>query len=251
MQQRPTKAWANDWRTRLHAPESIRQLRKRSTTVECGTGHRGEREVAAVGGETVQAAAFWCRADLIDRAVVSRTCVPACSALHSPRIPSLPAVSPSGARPHQAPDPPSVPCQLASLHGYSGSMGNARETATRSARDRRSIDGAVRDVECVSRSVEDLIGPLNEIEQKYAPRQLWVSGDPSIFADGCIAVGGRITPPFPCGSLEDSPAGDRTGAAERHCTQRTGAGRRHSRPYRRPYSAAAARSPCLVRHSIK
>ena len=41
------------------------------------------------------------------------------------------------------------------------------------AGERRSIDSAVRDVEIMTRSVEDLIGPLNEIEQKYGPRQLW------------------------------------------------------------------------------
>ena len=80
-------------------------------------------------------------------------------------------------------------------------MGNVRERATRSAGDRRSIDGAVRNAEFVSTSVEDLIGPLNEIEQKYAPRQLWVSGDPSIFADGCIAS--------VVGSRHPSPAGVR------------------------------------------
>jgi len=55
MQQRPTKAWANDSRTRLHAPESIRQLRIRSTTVEYGTGIE-EREGPS-SRWTVQAAA--------------------------------------------------------------------------------------------------------------------------------------------------------------------------------------------------
>ena len=53
----------------------------------------------------------------------------------------------------------------------------------------------------MTKSVEDLIGPLNEIEQKYAPRQLWVSGDPSVFADGRIAS--------VVGSRHPSPAGVR------------------------------------------
>lgn len=59
----------------------------------------------------------------------------------------------------------------------------------------------MRDAEFVSRSVENLIGPLNEIEQKYAPRQLWVGGDQSIFAAG------RITSVV--GSRHPSPAGVR------------------------------------------
>ena len=69
------------------------------------------------------------------------------------------------------------------------------------AGERRSIDSAVRHVEIMTRSVEDLIGPLNEIEQRYAPRQLWVAGDPSIF------VAGRITSVV--GSCQPSPAGVR------------------------------------------
>ena len=69
------------------------------------------------------------------------------------------------------------------------------------AGERRSIDSAVRHVEIMTRSVEDLIGPLNEIEQKYGPRQLWVAGDPSIF------VAGRITSVV--GSRQPSPAGVR------------------------------------------
>ena len=46
-------------------------------------------------------------------------------------------------------------------------------------------------------SVEDLIGPLNEIERKYAPRQLWIVGDPSIFSEGRIVsvVGSRRPSP--------------------------------------------------------
>ena len=59
----------------------------------------------------------------------------------------------------------------------------------------------MRHVEIVTRSVEDLIGPLNEIEQKYAPQQLWVGGDQSIFAAG------RITSVV--GSRQPSPAGVR------------------------------------------
>ena len=52
-------------------------------------------------------------------------------------------------------------------------------------------------MEGVTTSVEDLIGPLNEIERKYAPRQLWVVGDPSIFSEGRIVsvVGSRRPSP--------------------------------------------------------
>ena len=52
-------------------------------------------------------------------------------------------------------------------------------------------------MEGVTTSVEDLIGPLNEIERKYAPRQLWVIGDPSIFSEGRIVsvVGSRRPSP--------------------------------------------------------
>lgn len=69
------------------------------------------------------------------------------------------------------------------------SMGNE-------AGGRQPTESSVRDDVIKKRSVEDLIGPLNEIERKYAPRQLWVAGD-------------------------------------------------------RPYSTVAARSPCLVLHSMK
>ena len=49
----------------------------------------------------------------------------------------------------------------------------------------------------MTKSVEDLIGPLNEIERKYAPPQLWVAGDPSIFSEGRIVsvVGSRHPSP--------------------------------------------------------
>lgn len=52
-------------------------------------------------------------------------------------------------------------------------------------------------IEGVTTSVEDLIGPLNEIERKYAPPQLWVVGDPSIFSEGRIVsvVGSRRPSP--------------------------------------------------------
>ena len=53
----------------------------------------------------------------------------------------------------------------------------------------------------MTKSVEDLIGPLNEIEQRYAPQRLWVGGDSSIFAAG------RITSVV--GSRHPSPAGVR------------------------------------------
>ena len=49
----------------------------------------------------------------------------------------------------------------------------------------------------MTKSVEDLIGPLNEIERKHAPPQLWVAGDPSIFSEGRIVsvVGSRHPSP--------------------------------------------------------
>lgn len=42
-------------------------------------------------------------------------------------------------------------------------------------------------------TVEDLIGPLNQVESKYAPSRLWVAGDLSIFAAGRLVsvVGAR------------------------------------------------------------
>ena len=74
------------------------------------------------------------------------------------------------------------------------SMGNE-------AGDRRPTESSVRDDVIKTKSVEDLIGPLNEIERKHAPRQLWVVGDPSIFAHGRIAS--------VVGSRHPSPAGVR------------------------------------------
>ena len=59
----------------------------------------------------------------------------------------------------------------------------------------------VRDGVIKTTSVEDLIGSLNAIERKYAPRQLWVACDPSIFAHGRIAS--------VVGSRHPSPAGVR------------------------------------------
>ena len=49
----------------------------------------------------------------------------------------------------------------------------------------------------MTRAVEDLIGPLNETERKYAPPQLWVAGNPSIFSEGRIVsvVGSRHPSP--------------------------------------------------------
>ena len=49
----------------------------------------------------------------------------------------------------------------------------------------------------MTKSVEDLIGPLNEIERKYAPSELWVAGDSSIFNVGRIVsvVGSRHPSP--------------------------------------------------------
>ena len=56
----------------------------------------------------------------------------------------------------------------------------------------------MRHVEIMTKSVEDLIGPLNEIGQKYAPWRLWVGGDPSIFAAGRItSVVDRAILPLP------------------------------------------------------
>ena len=76
-------------------------------------------------------------------------------------------------------------------------MGTAWEEAALSegneAADRQSIHGGRHIAETMTRSVEDLIGPLNALEQKYAPQQLWVGGDQSIFAAGRITsvVGSR------------------------------------------------------------
>ena len=49
----------------------------------------------------------------------------------------------------------------------------------------------------MTKSVEDLIGPLNEIERKHAPPELWVAGDRSIFSEGRIVsvVGSRRPSP--------------------------------------------------------
>ena len=84
-------------------------------------------------------------------------------------------------------------------------MSTAWEEAALSGGDeagyRRSIQCGGLVAEPMIRSVEDLIGPLNEIERKYAPRQLWVAGDPSIFAHGRIAS--------VVGSRHPSPAGVR------------------------------------------
>ena len=49
----------------------------------------------------------------------------------------------------------------------------------------------------MTKSVEDLIGPLNQIERKHAPPRLWVAGDPSVFSEGRIVsvVGSRHPSP--------------------------------------------------------
>ena len=41
--------------------------------------------------------------------------------------------------------------------------------------------------------VEDLLGPLNEMERKHAPERLWIGGDASIFEMGTLVsvVGSR------------------------------------------------------------
>ena len=45
--------------------------------------------------------------------------------------------------------------------------------------------------------VEDLIGPLNEMERKHAPERLWIGGDASIFELGTLVsvVGSRSASP--------------------------------------------------------
>ena len=84
-------------------------------------------------------------------------------------------------------------------------MGTAWEEAPPSrgdeASNRQSIHSGGHVAETMTRSVEDLIGPLNELEQKNAPQKLWVGGDQSIFAAG------RITSVV--GSRHPSPAGVR------------------------------------------
>ena len=46
-------------------------------------------------------------------------------------------------------------------------------------------------------TVEDLIGPLNEMEHKHAPEKLWIGGDASIFESGTLVsvVGSRSASP--------------------------------------------------------
>lgn len=46
-------------------------------------------------------------------------------------------------------------------------------------------------------TVEDLLGPLNEMERKHAPEQLWIGGDASIFEMGTLVsvVGSRSASP--------------------------------------------------------
>ena len=46
-------------------------------------------------------------------------------------------------------------------------------------------------------TVEDLIGPLNEMERKHAPERLWIGGDASIFESGTLVsvVGSRSASP--------------------------------------------------------
>lgn len=45
--------------------------------------------------------------------------------------------------------------------------------------------------------IEDLLGPLNIVERKYAPKHLWVGGDASIFEAGTLisVVGSRAASP--------------------------------------------------------
>ena len=77
----------------------------------------------------------------------------------------------------------------------------AAPSAGNAAGDQQSIHGGGRVAETMTKSVEDLIGPINEIEQKYAPQQVWVGGDHAIFASG------RITSVV--GSRHPTPAGVR------------------------------------------
>ena len=46
-------------------------------------------------------------------------------------------------------------------------------------------------------AIEALLGPLNNVERKYAPRHVWVGGDASIFAAGTLisVVGSRAASP--------------------------------------------------------
>ena len=49
----------------------------------------------------------------------------------------------------------------------------------------------------VTVTVDDLLGPLNEMERKHAPEQLWIGGDASIFEMGTLVsvVGSRSASP--------------------------------------------------------
>lgn len=46
-------------------------------------------------------------------------------------------------------------------------------------------------------AIEELLGPLNEVERKYAPKHVWVGGDASIFEAGTLisVVGSRAASP--------------------------------------------------------
>lgn len=46
-------------------------------------------------------------------------------------------------------------------------------------------------------AIEELLGPLNKVERKYAPKQLWIGGDASIFKASTLisVVGSRAASP--------------------------------------------------------
>lgn len=57
------------------------------------------------------------------------------------------------------------------------------------------MDGEFKERAAVA--IEELLGPLNNVERKYAPRHVWVGGDASIFAAGTLisVVGSRAASP--------------------------------------------------------
>ena len=107
-------------------------------------------------------------------------------------------------------------CQLPVLHGHSGPWvrrGRRRlcHEGERSQPTDSQSTAAGHIAETMTRSVEDLIGPLNALEQKYAPQQA-VGGRRSIHLRGrAHHLGGRIAPPFVGGVPEDSTVGIRAG----------------------------------------
>ncbi len=96
--------------------------------------------------------------------------------------------------------------------------------------------------------VEDLIGPLNEMERKHAPERLWIGGDASIFELGNPGFGGRFTVGIPRGDSSGSPTCPGTDPARYRRSEWFGSGDRYGRArngdgLRRSYG-------CGARHAV-